>query len=409
MLINKIKIKDRARTDLGDISQLADDIKRNGLIHPIVLDNDNNVLVGCRRFTALITLGLESLIENVHFRYIKDLTNLQKREIELSENIKRKDFSWQEEVNLKNMIHELRCEIANESGTTHRIEDTAKELNMSVRQLNDELTLAKELKNNSKLENVKDKTTANTLLRRDIDAKRRAILTSEEPIDYQLLHGDSLELLKTIPDASADCALVDPPFGISLPNRDNWIKKYNNIYGNFNDNKDDALMLLQCVLLELKRILKTGAHCWVFFATQNYREVEDIIKSTLGAYQNAPAFWIKRINKNFKPYHRLTINYEPFFFCYNYTKQREFEMQTNAVFSYEVSKNKQHPAEKPIDLYKNLIKLSTKQGEVVIDPFAGSGKSMQAAVELSRIPIGIEIEKQHYDIMIENVKGANDV
>jgi site-specific DNA-methyltransferase (adenine-specific) len=57
-----------------------------------------------------------------------------------------------------------------------------------------------------------------------------------------------------------------------------------------------------------------------------------------------------------------------------------------------------HPAEKPIDLMSYLIMKSTEYNEIIIDPFAGSGKSLLAAKRLRRLAIGIEIEERNCEI-----------
>jgi site-specific DNA-methyltransferase (adenine-specific) len=57
---------------------------------------------------------------------------------------------------------------------------------------------------------------------------------------------------------------------------------------------------------------------------------------------------------------------------------------------------KLHPTQKPVGLLKRLIELFTDPGEVVIDPCAGSGSSLVAAIELNRKAFGFEIDKEFY-------------
>jgi len=58
--------------------------------------------------------------------------------------------------------------------------------------------------------------------------------------------------------------------------------------------------------------------------------------------------------------------------------------------------NKLHPTQKPVNLLKNLIKIFTDEGDVVIDPCAGSGSTLVAALELNRNAYGFEIKKDFY-------------
>ena len=100
MLINieQIKIENRIRKDFGNIQELADDIKQNGLINPPVVmqesDNTYSLLTGERRIKALKLLGYKQ----VEVRTWKSLNDEEKLNIEISENEARKDFSKSERM-----------------------------------------------------------------------------------------------------------------------------------------------------------------------------------------------------------------------------------------------------------------------------------------------------------------------
>lgn len=63
-----------------------------------------------------------------------------------------------------------------------------------------------------------------------------------------------------------------------------------------------------------------------------------------------------------------------------------------------------HPAQKPVSLMKYLIELTTIEGQVVLDPFCGCGSTLQAAKELNRSYIGIEINPEYYQTVCERLK-----
>lgn len=96
--IDSIKIGDRRREDYGNIFELANSIKKYGLLHPIVVDQDNNLVAGHRRLQACTIAGMRS----VPIRRLENLTEAQLREIELEENLKRKDLTDYERT--KNML-----------------------------------------------------------------------------------------------------------------------------------------------------------------------------------------------------------------------------------------------------------------------------------------------------------------
>ncbi len=67
----------------------------------------------------------------------------------------------------------------------------------------------------------------------------------------------------------------------------------------------------------------------------------------------------------------------------------------------ESNNEKIHPTQKPVDLLKKLIELFTDKGDVVIDPVAGSGSTLVAAIELDRKAYGFEIKKNFYKDALE--------
>lgn len=63
-----------------------------------------------------------------------------------------------------------------------------------------------------------------------------------------------------------------------------------------------------------------------------------------------------------------------------------------------------HPTIKPVDILQNLIVNSSKEGEVVFDPFMGSGSTGVACKKTNRDFVGIEIDKNYYDIAVERIE-----
>ena len=61
-----------------------------------------------------------------------------------------------------------------------------------------------------------------------------------------------------------------------------------------------------------------------------------------------------------------------------------------------ISKADIHPTEKPLALMEDIVKLHTNKGDLILDPFAGSGTTLVAAQNLGRAYIGIELEEKHY-------------
>ena len=101
--IESIKVKKRIREEMGDISALAESMKRFGQISPIVINSDKVLIAGGRRLEAARSLGWSSI--NVVIAEITD--ELAMLEYEREENIQRANFTPTEEIAANEKIHEL--------------------------------------------------------------------------------------------------------------------------------------------------------------------------------------------------------------------------------------------------------------------------------------------------------------
>lgn len=112
--ITKIKTENRIRKDFGNIQELADDIKQNGLINPPVViaetDGTFTLLAGERRLRAMKLLGYRQ----IEVRTWGSLTDEQKLNIEISENEVRKDFSKAERIEYARRLEKIECVKARE-------------------------------------------------------------------------------------------------------------------------------------------------------------------------------------------------------------------------------------------------------------------------------------------------------
>lgn len=89
MALADIVLTRRLREDHGDIDSLMASIQAHGLLHPIVVDAEDRLVAGGRRLAAVRNLGQREIA----IRRLGDLTDQQRREIELDENVRRKDLT----------------------------------------------------------------------------------------------------------------------------------------------------------------------------------------------------------------------------------------------------------------------------------------------------------------------------
>lgn len=113
--IEKIEIKDRIRKDFGNIQELADDIKDNGLINPPVITPDTYELItGERRIRAMKLLGYQQI--EVRPMAVKDAEH--QLNLEISENEARKDFSKAERIDYARRLERIESLKAKERQAT---------------------------------------------------------------------------------------------------------------------------------------------------------------------------------------------------------------------------------------------------------------------------------------------------
>ena len=224
-----------------------------------------------------------------------------------------------------------------------------------------------------------------------------------------LIYGNCYEEIKNIPDKSVDLVYIDIPYLIesgdggnsSLAKRILKINKQD--LANINDGIDYT------ILDELCRVMKKiYIYIWC-----SRLQILDLMK-----------YFIEQKNCKFNVLVWCKTNPTP---AINNTLLPDLEYcllfredGTKLYGSYETkskwymsSINKSdkdlydHPTIKPLDLVKRHIFNSTKEGDVVLDCFMGSGTTGVACKQLGREFIGIEIDKTYYDIAVDRINGIS--
>jgi tRNA G10 N-methylase Trm11 len=153
------------------------------------------------------------------------------------------------------------------------------------------------------------------------------------------------------------------------------------------------------VFKECYRILRDNTHAYFFFDIKQHREVLDILKDVGFDVDPIPLIWYRtgtgaQVNH---PDQRWAVSYETAFFCRKGHRALIRQGQRNLFDTPAVPHQKKiHPTEKPTALLRALIETSTVVGEVVVDPFGGSGSTALAALQTGRNFITIEKREDYY-------------
>jgi site-specific DNA-methyltransferase (adenine-specific) len=212
----------------------------------------------------------------------------------------------------------------------------------------------------------------------------------------KLFNDDCLKVLPTIPDNSIDLVLTDPPYGMNYQSGRRKIK-HNKIT---NDNSIDWLYFS---LKEFNRVLKENSHCYIFCSIHYLTKFIDYAKES---------FKLKDIliwEKNNHGSGDLTGGYAPKYeFILFLTKGRK-ELNGKRdpnILKYNKTNNILHPTQKPTDLLEFLIKKSSKEKDLILDSFMGSGSTGVACKNLNRNFIGIELDQNYFNIAKQRIEST---
>lgn len=207
--------------------------------------------------------------------------------------------------------------------------------------------------------------------------------------------GDCLELMKEIPDGAVDAIICDPPYCVGATS--------NGLKSSFSDFNLMRPFFEQC-FSEWQRLLKDGGHAYCCTDWRTYPFLYPIIIKYLGV-KNLIVWdygWLKMGN-----WYRYT--HELIMFAGKGKGKRAFgggERDIWRIQCVNFTKTKLHPAEKPVELMARMIANSTAAGDVVLDPFMGSGSTGVACVNTGRKFIGFEKEQNFFEIAEKRIDEA---
>lgn len=397
--ISDIKVGDRVRRDYGDIEGLAVDIQRHGLYHPIILDEDNNLMMGERRLRAHKALGMDE----IEVKKVKDLDDLTKKEMEIEENLRRKDFTWQEEIQAKKEVNDIKRKLYGDAVKGHgggwSFEDTAKSLGESVGSTHQAIKLAEAILEFPELAKEKNKSTAWRKYLRLKEMQLTGALAEkvkDVKIGECLVNGDSSIELKKLESNSIDLILTDPPFAIGLDKLDKmadaWADKI------YDDEKYGVLDTLEKVLTECYRVLKDDRHIYVFFDARHQHSVLTLMRRVGFAVNPVPCSWNKQATGMGGSPYSYSSSYEPILFGMKGRRPLTTPGKANVFTVPRIPPGKKiHPTQKPSSLLRMMIEQSSLPGELVADPYAGSGSTLVSSIEVGRRCWGCEKDKDKFN------------
>ncbi len=248
----------------------------------------------------------------------------------------------------------------------------------------------------------------------------------------KIIHGDCIEEMKNIPDNSIDLIFADPPYYLQLPKGkrlkradgsevipvdDEWDKF---------ESYEEYDAFTEKWLKECQRILKPTGTMWVIGMYHNIFRVGTIMQN-LGIWFLNDVIWIKTDplpnfnGRRFTNAHETLIwavknkNSKNYTFNYEFMKKMNGGRQmkdTDWVFGLCKGKErlkdengiKAHPTQKPLKLVQQVLLASSNKGDIVFDPFMGTGTTAVVAEALGRKWFGIERDKKYVKLAEKRIK-----
>lgn len=251
----------------------------------------------------------------------------------------------------------------------------------------------------------------------------------ELPLD-QVVHGDCLEVLPTLPAESVDLIFADPPYNLQLrdtlwrPNQTR-VDAVDDEWDQFDDFEAyDAFTTAW--LRACRRVLKPTGTLWVIGSYHNIYRVGSIMQD-LGYWFLNDVVWIKdNPMPNFRGV-RFTNAHEtliwaqkeqgaPYTFHHHAMKALNEDLQMRSDWylpicggneRLRVEGRKAHSTQKPEALLYRVIEASSSPGDVVLDPFFGTGTTGAVAKGLHRRWIGIEREAEYVELARERIAAVS--
>ena len=248
----------------------------------------------------------------------------------------------------------------------------------------------------------------------------------------KIVNGNSLEILKTIPNKIFDLIFVDPPYNLQIGKKlkrpdDSKVNGVNDKWDQFKSFNDYDNFCKKW-LTECKRVLKDNGSIWVIGTYHNifrlgyhiqnkgYWMLNDVIwrknnpmpnfRGTRFTNAHETLIWASKDQKS-----KYTFNYQSLK-CLNDDLQMRSNWNLpicNGAERLKKNGKKVHSTQKPEALLHRVLLASSNKGDMILDPFLGSGTTATVAKKLGRNYCGIEKETKYFKAAEERLKKTKPI
>lgn len=387
-----------------DTSGLKDSIAARGVLNPIIVEREagpgglHRLVAGERRYKAAQELALR----DIPVRFADTLPPIEAQIIELEENIKRADLTWQDRALAVQRINELYMKTAVDRGEHWTQERTAQSLSITPGMTSMSIRTALEIeKGNESVKAAPSLDTAyNIVKRRD---KREYALTMDE------LHNSPISLDNEPEVDEYDFAIGDNPAkNILLEDFVHWASKYHGPAFNFihcdfpyginvfegpqaggerhhsyDDSKEIHFKLLETLLVNFNRLASTSCHVMFWFSMQHYDQIRAMVRELVPdlIIQTHPLIWMKTDSSGIAsdPQRGPRHVYETALLMSR--GDRNIVRVVNDAYGAPTDREF-HIHTKPEPMLRHFFQMLVDHTTIMLDPTCGSASSIRAAESL---------------------------
>lgn len=261
-----------------------------------------------------------------------------------------------------------------------------------------------------------------------IDDEQNIHKYSLDQITNKVFHGDALEILKKIPKNSVDLVFIDPPYFLQLPKKK--LKRWNvktDVEGVEDDwdkftSFEEYDKFITIILSEIQQIMKDNATIWIISTYHSIYRIGKILQD-LGYWILSDLIWIKNNPMPNWLGVRFTNATETLIWAVKNKDVKNYTFKIGLAKKYGIGKvganvwqiplctgkerlkdkdgNKLHSTQKPVELLKRIIEITTNEGDIILDPMAGVGTTGYTAKALNRKFIMIEKEERYIEGIVK--------
>ena len=372
--INELKpYENNSRTHSKEqIKQICESIKEYGWTNPVLIDEKGMIIAGHGRVEA----GKKLDIKEVPCIVLSGLTEAQKKAYVIADNKMALNAGWNEEL--------LKTELENLKELDFDLDLTG----FNIDELDDILG-----KNEEEAEIVEDEVP-------EVPEEPKAKLGDIYQLgNHRLMCGDSTKIdniEKLLNNERVDLLITDPPYNVDYTGKTKDALKIEN---DKMDN-DNFHSFLYDVFTNAYSVLKDGASFYVWYASREVVNFQTSIEEA-GLTVKQELIW----NKNSMVMGRQDYRWkhEPCLYGWKETGPHNWysdRKQTTIINWDRPTKSDLHPTMKPIGLFDYQIQNSSKQGDVVLDMFGGSGTTIMACEQNNRKAYVMEYDPRYVDVII---------